>query len=446
MMKKAAKKKAHEGSSLASPATGTRGGSLYERIGGKEACRKLVAAFYARVVRDPVLRPVYHIGKPPAYEVTEGRVDRVCRAVTESLTLFLDQFLGGSSEYSQRRFTPSLREAHERFKIGKKEQTAWLRNMEAAIDDVPIPEPARSALRRFFAESSTFMINHPEPDEKAFDLLAELGADSQREHAPRSADADQELAWRWARQRAIEAIVQAARQGDAKRALTLIDSPIVKTCLREDRAAMLSLLAVLGVSGSADLFDYVRRKVEVEPQLAKERHTYGRTLLHDAAGGWHPDLIALLLRLGADPNAADPYGHTPLYCAGNAVHETDGRDKAQGGEAVRALTQGGADVNAQDGVKRCTALHMAARRGHVQIAEALVACGAGLEVRDSLGETPLRRAVNCGKPEVAALLLSKGADPHSMGSRGLTPWKAARGAAMKRVLQPFVGTGSQGDS
>ncbi len=62
--------------------------------------------------------------------------------------------------------------------------------------------------------------------------------------------------------------------------------------------------------------------------------------------------------------------------------------------------------------------------------------GSDLEVRDSAGDTPLRRAVNCGKPGVAAFLLSKGADPHSKGSRGLTPWKAARGAAMKRVLQP----------
>ena len=185
-MKRAAKKKTHAGSSQASPATGARGGNLYERIGGEEACRKLVAAFYARVVRDPVLRPVYRMGRPPAYEVTEGRADRVCRAVTESLTLFLGRFLGGACEYASLRFTPSLREAHEEFRIGRKEQAAWLRNMEAAIDDIQIREPVRSALRRFFAESSTFMINHPEPSEKISDLFAEVGADSQRGHGPAS--------------------------------------------------------------------------------------------------------------------------------------------------------------------------------------------------------------------------------------------------------------------
>lgn len=309
--------------------------------------------------------------------------------------------------------------------------------MQMAIDDVQIPEPARSALRRFFAHSSPFMINHPEPVEKLSDLLAESEACCEGQE-PRSADFGQALTWRWNRQRALEAIVHAARQGEARRALDLIASPIVETCLREDRATLVGLLAVLGTSGCADLIDEVCRRLEGEPPLVRERHACGRTLLHDAAGGWNPGLIALLLRLGADPNAVDQAGHAPLYCAGNAVLEAGGCDVEAGEEAVRALAHGGANVNAQDGVKRCTALHMAARRGNVRVAGALVACGADLEVRDSLGDTPLRRAVNCGKGEVVAFLLSKGADVHSTGSKGLTPWKAARGAAMKKLLQPFV--------
>jgi ankyrin repeat protein len=87
-------------------------------------------------------------------------------------------------------------------------------------------------------------------------------------------------------------------------------------------------------------------------------------------------------------------------------------------------------------VKRCTALHMAARRGNVEVAAALLDCGADIEARDSLGETPLRRAVNCNKTEVAALLLSRGADRNSIGSKRLTPLRAARSDAMKRLLQP----------
>ena len=97
---------------------------------------------------------------------------------------------------------------------------------------------------------------------------------------------------------------------------------------------------------------------------------------------------------------------------------------------VRALVRAGAKVDARDGAKHCTALHMAARRGNVEVAEALLDCGADIESRDSLGDTPLRRSVNCGKTAVAALLLARGADLHSKGSKGLTPLLAARSAAM----------------
>jgi ankyrin repeat protein len=78
---------------------------------------------------------------------------------------------------------------------------------------------------------------------------------------------------------------------------------------------------------------------------------------------------------------------------------------------------------------------MAARRGNVEVAEVLLDCGADIESRDSLGDTPLRRSVNCGKTAVAALLLARGADIHSTGSKGLTPLLAARSGAMSRLLR-----------
>jgi ankyrin repeat protein len=140
-------------------------------------------------------------------------------------------------------------------------------------------------------------------------------------------------------------------------------------------------------------------------------------------------MVELLLTLGADPNATDGGGHTPLYSVGNECMI------AGAGNVVRVLVQAGAKVDARDGVKHCTALHMSARRGNVEVAEALLDCGADIESRDSLGDTPLRRSVNCGKTEVAALLLSRGADPHSKGSKGLTPLLAARSAAMSRLLR-----------
>jgi len=176
------------------------------------------------------------------------------------------------------------------------------------------------------------------------------------------------------------------------------------------------------------MLDYVREKLLADPALAQERYS-GRTLLHGAAAAGNLTTVELLLRLGAEPDITDAGGHTPLYCLANEC-------KVRGGaNVVRALVEAGASVDARDGVKHCTALHMAARRGNVEVAEALLDCGAGIEARDSLGDTPLRRAVNCDKTDVAALLLARGSDMHSKGSKGLTPSSAARTTAMRRLLQ-----------
>jgi ankyrin repeat protein len=67
----------------------------------------------------------------------------------------------------------------------------------------------------------------------------------------------------------------------------------------------------------------------------------------------------------------------------------------------------GADVNGCGGVTRATALHMAARRGHVEIARALLDSGAAVHARDGKGNTPLQRAINCRKNGVSQLLLER---------------------------------------
>jgi len=126
----------------------------------------------------------------------------------------------------------------------------------------------------------------------------------------------------------------------------------------------------------------------------------GRTLLHSAAGIGNLRTVQLLLRLGADPNVLDGGNHTPLYYAGNQYGSDESAD------VVRALVSAGAHVNACDGVTRATPLHMAARRGNVTVAKALLLCGADIAARDYRGVTPLQRAINCKKAGVAALLRS----------------------------------------
>jgi ankyrin repeat protein len=170
--------------------------------------------------------------------------------------------------------------------------------------------------------------------------------------------------------------------------------------IEHDRGAFLTLLAMMSGSANDSFIDYARQKMLHDPGIARERHRYGRTLLHDATGAGSITIVKLLLELGADPNALDEGAHAPLYCVGNECYAETG------GEVVHALVTSGADVNACNGVKRCTALHMAARRGNVPVAEALLDCGADLEAQDKAGVTPLHRADNCRKADMASSMVA----------------------------------------
>jgi ankyrin repeat protein len=54
--------------------------------------------------------------------------------------------------------------------------------------------------------------------------------------------------------------------------------------------------------------------------------------------------------------------------------------------------------------------------------------GANIDARDSKGQTPLRRAVNCRKLPLVQLLVRRGANPHAEDNRGVTPLDVARTA------------------
>jgi ankyrin repeat protein len=176
------------------------------------------------------------------------------------------------------------------------------------------------------------------------------------------------------------------------------------------------------------LHGYVFDQLRAHPSLVHERYSHRRTVLHDAAAAGDLPLVELLLDLGAGQTPDDDETRSPLYCVGNEC-STPG-----GGRMVHVLLQRtSAQVNATYGVKRCTALHMAARRGNVEVIDALLDEGADIEARDSVGDTPLRRAVNCNKVDAAKLLLARGADPHSPGSKRLTPARAARSSQMQHL-------------
>jgi hemoglobin len=367
----------------------------------------LAVAFYARVERDPLLRPLF-----PGQSFT---------CAIEEFAAFLAQFLGGPSEDSQRRWWLSLRESHLRFQIGERERRAWLANMATAFDDVHVQEPLRSELLRFFEQSSAHVVNQ-----------GGAAAINREKSEPYHRDTHAELSGRWEAQMRLDEAVATIRAGNAAGAIRLIETSALKSCGRSVHCGLISLMVRRPPDG---LLDYVRTRLGDDPALAQERYA-GRTLLHDAAGAGNLAGVELLLSLGADPNTQDGGGHTPLYSVGNECAV------AGGGMVVLALVRAGGAVDAHAGVKKCTPLHMAARRGNEEVARALLDCSANIEARDSVGDTPLRRAVNCDKIRVASLLLARGADVRCVGSKGITPLHAARSAGMKHLLQRY----SSGDT
>jgi hemoglobin len=333
--------------------------ALLDALGGGAGCRRLSEEFYARVGKDPVLRPLFP-GKS-------------LRCATEEFAAFLIQFLGGDEEQAQHRWWLSLRESHARFRIGATERSAWLKHMGATLDAAPLDEGTRNALRQFFFNSSAYVI----------------GKDgSQPEH--------EELSARWSEQRVLDSLIRAVVEGRDHEALTLAPRFAPRP------SVFVGVLARMVQSGRAGLVRFVIDTVESDPSLATRRSAT-RTLLHFASAAGCLELVAVLLRLGTDPNIQDRGGHTPLYCVANeCASET-------GPEVVRALVRAGADVSACGGVTRATALHMAARRGHAEIARALLDCGAPVDARDRKGDTPLQRAINCRRDTVSQLLVERGA-------------------------------------
>lgn len=127
--------------------------SLYEAVGGEAFFRRLVDVFYEGVAADEVLAPLY----PEAPDFA---------AANERLRLFLVQFWGGPTTYSDQRGHPRLRMRHLPFRIGPEERDRWLLHMNRAVDvatsELPHPVIASAvaeALRGYFTPSAEAMRN-----------------------------------------------------------------------------------------------------------------------------------------------------------------------------------------------------------------------------------------------------------------------------------------------
>ena len=124
--------------------------SFYDAVGGEPTFRKLVDEFYAGVAADPVLRPLY-----PEADLAPA---------AERLRLFLIQYWGGPTTYSERRGHPRLRMRHAPFRVGPAERDAWLGHMRTAVDSLGLDPEHEATLWQYLERAAFFMVNTMDGD------------------------------------------------------------------------------------------------------------------------------------------------------------------------------------------------------------------------------------------------------------------------------------------
>jgi hemoglobin len=124
--------------------------SVFDAVGGQRFFDDLVRRFYARVADDPVLRPLY------------PESDEAFDASARWLALFLGQYWGGPTGYSESRGHPRLRMRHAGFVVGRRERDAWYGAMAASVGESGVDEELRSRLLGYFSMAADHMINVPD--------------------------------------------------------------------------------------------------------------------------------------------------------------------------------------------------------------------------------------------------------------------------------------------
>ncbi|MDQ3697241.1 MAG: ankyrin repeat domain-containing protein [Gemmatimonadota bacterium] len=193
-----------------------------------------------------------------------------------------------------------------------------------------------------------------------------------------------------------------------------------------------------------NLADEVRRIVAAEPAALTgtlSRNENYQLPLHFAARMNRPEMVALLLKLGADPAAGDGSGvPAVVYAAEPKVDRsviealTSGKAKdvfsalalGDEGTAARLLRESRDSID--PGGASAGALHLLAKRGDARAVRWLLDRGADSNALCSHWDamvTPLHLAASRGNAEVVRVLLQAGADPRirdSMHDGDATGW------------------------
>lgn len=302
---------------------------------------------------------------------------------------------------------------------------------------------------------------------KVFEYLAELVSDEIRASVDEEELERGERRRRRASNKATEDFILAAAQGKLEEVKDAIGAGVDVNALGSNGNSALHYAAFYGHIDTVEYLLNSGAYVDIQSDDDGPGSVGTTPLALTAASFYASDrgkLIEVLARAGADPNARNHAGKTPLMYAVSAHQgypdsvqalvsvgaDLDLRDPRENtalmmatiyerADIITLLKQAGASVNgldrallqnaANDGdlatVEQilsesraivnhrftCSALSSACMNGHVEVVNALLAAGADVNLPDDHGSfTPLIRASNSGHYEVVKLLLDAGAD------------------------------------
>jgi ankyrin repeat protein len=176
------------------------------------------------------------------------------------------------------------------------------------------------------------------------------------------------------------------------------------------------------------------------------REFYGRTPLHYASLHGHHQVVQLLLDRGADVDAQDRFGHTPLHLVSQDVDFPRlGFDIAAIKTTCMLLLDSGAGVNRRDGNGQ-TPLHLATMCGCCAIVQLLLGRGAAVvDAQDKQHSTALHQACLLSTSvlywevdvikTLCELLLASGANVHLRNKARNTPYQLALSGKFPEIVQ-----------
>ena len=162
------------------------------------------------------------------------------------------------------------------------------------------------------------------------------------------------------------------------------------------------------IAGHVENFAKMERLLKLYPDLISER-CHEETLLHNAAMVSQPTTVEFLLKHGAEINVRNKYGETPLFLAVQSKRL----------ENVVLLLNAGADLSIADSDDGESPLERAAGRGLPEIMKVLIEHGADVD-RVNNGRTPLMKATEWNQPDAVDALLACKAKVNIRDSIGQT--------------------------